>query len=331
MSQTDSFPPLPQQPNAEAAACPSLNTAPQTRLPIHLAVGMFDGVHLGHQAVIEAACNSARRAGGISAVLSFTPHPSRLFAPERATRLLMPVPIKLRVLRQLGVDLTLIHPFDHAFAAIEADAFPAYLKEKLPTLRSIYVGENFRYGKNRSGDIHSLLAGCRALGIDLFSAERIRCNGEPISSTRIRSALENGAIEVVNSLLGYSYFAEGTVIPGKRLGHTLGFPTLNLPWEPELLPAFGVYAVQVRRSDGDGATFQKAVANYGVRPTVESSEAPIAPLLEIHTLEPTDLTTGDHLSVQWLHFIRPEQKFASLDALCTQIAADTGRARELLA
>lgn len=291
---------------------------------------MFDGVHLGHQAVIEAACNSARRTGGLSAVLSFTPHPSRLFAPpEQATRLLMPVPIKLRVLRQLGVDQIIIHPFDHAFAAITAEDFPAFLKQKLPSLRSIYVGENFRYGKNRSGDTRTLLAGCRQLGIDLFSAERIRCNGEPISSTRIRTALEQGRIEEVNSLLGYSYFIEGTVIPGRQLGRTLNAPTLNLRWEPELLPAFGVYAVRVRRSDEAHAPWQNAVANYGVRPTVEAAAA--VPLLEVHTLEPTTLTTGDSLTVQLLHFIRAERKFASLEALRQQIEADADQAREWLA
>lgn len=330
MSQPDSRPQQTPPAMGEPPA-PSLHEVPPTKLPIHLALGMFDGVHLGHQAVIEAANNSARRARGLSAVLSFTPHPSHLFAPpERVTRLLMPVPIKLRVLRRLGVGLTIIHPFNHAFAAIEADAFPAYLKERLPSLSSIYVGENFRYGKNRSGDIHTLLAGCRRLGINLYSAERIRCNGEPISSTRIRAALTQGRIEEANSLLGYSYFAEGNVICGRRLGRTIGVPTLNLLWEPELPPAFGVYAVRVRRSDQPEAPWQNAVANYGVRPTVEGEGAQVAPLLESHVLEPTLLTTGDPITVQWLHFIRPEQKFASLDALRTQIEADRARALELL-
>lgn len=237
------------------------------------------------------------------------------------------MPVKLQVLRQLGVDLTIIHPFDHDFAAIEATDFVARLKHWLPSLRSIYVGENFRYGKSRSGDITTLLQSCREQGIDLFSAERVRYNGEPISSTRIRSALQEGRIEDANNLLGYSYFAQGQIQGGRRLGRQIGFPTLNLHWEPELPPAFGVYAVRIRRSDQPEAAWENGIANYGVRPTVEGAGAAVAPLLETHTLEPTALTTGDPVSVQWLSFLRPEQKFASLDALRTQIASDLERAK----
>lgn len=333
----------------ESQPCPTLHSVPPTNKPIHLAVGMFDGVHLGHQAVIEAANHSARRTGGLSAVLSFNPHPSRLFAPQNPTRLLMPPQIKLNVLQRMGVGLTIIHPFDREFAAIKASDFPAYLKRCLPTLRSIYVGENFRYGKARSGDISALLADCRRENIDLFSAERIRYNGEPISSTRIRAALEQGQIEEANRLLGYSYFATGRISPGKQLGRKLGFPTLNLPWEPELPPAFGVYAVRICRDNGDNAaqseqanhgaaaigtapksTWYNAVANYGLRPTVHAETESVAPLLEVHVLESCPLTTADSVCVQWLHFLRPEQKFPSIEALQTQIRKDSAAAASLL-
>lgn len=311
----------------QTAPCPTLLTAPSTGLPIHLAVGMFDGVHLGHQAVIESANHLARRTGGLSAALSFDPHPSRLFSPQNPTRLLMPAATKVSLLRRLGVGLVIIHPFDAAFASIEAADFPAYLKRCLPTLRSICVGENFRYGKKRLGDVESLLRDCKRTGIDLFSAERIRCNGEPISSTRIRNAVAEGRIDEANQLLGYNYFSEGTVVPGRKIGRTIGFPTLNLPWQPELPPAFGVYAVRIRPNATAGSPWQHAVANYGLRPTVEAA-AP-SPLLEVHTLAPTTISASDAICVEWLHFIRPEQKFPSLEALKAQISSDAEKARQI--
>ena len=186
---------------------------------LHLAIGVFDGVHLGHKAVIESAVFSARRSGamaarqsspqtgsprrGIAGVLTFDPHPSRLFRPKDATRLIMPIETKTAMLQDLGGDCVIRKHFDHAFASIPAEEFLSYLKGALPALKSIYVGENFRFGQKRAGDVATLVESGCALNLGVFSAERIKHNGEPISSTRIRKELEAGEIEAVNDLLGY--------------------------------------------------------------------------------------------------------------------------------
>ncbi|AHF90113.1 riboflavin biosynthesis protein RibF [Opitutaceae bacterium TAV5] len=313
---------------AEAAAA----LAAQPARPLHLAIGMFDGVHLGHQAVIEAAVHSARRCGGTSAVLTFWPHPSRIFRPEEPVRMIMTPALKNRLLLQLGVDAIISQPFDAAYAQTAAAEFIPLLRHHFPTLRTIYVGENWRFGRGREGDIAFLVAEAKKHGLAVFSAERVNHNGEPVSSTRIRTHLEAGEIEDANTLLGYSYFAEGVVTPGKQLGRTIGFPTLNVDWEPDLRPRLGVYAVRVSAgpaspfatppapSAPDAAAGLPAVANYGLRPTVENATRP---RLEIHVLAATcPFHSGDHVTVEWLSFLRPERRFENLPALVAQIAVD---------
>ena len=286
--------------------------------PLHLAIGMFDGVHLGHQAVIEAAVQSAKRSSGVAAVLTFWPHPSRLFRPENPVQLIMPPALKLRQLSRIGVDAVITQCFDRAYANIEAEDFLPRLKRALPNLATLYVGENWRFGKGRRGDLQLLVNDARRLGINVISAQRINQNGEPISSTRIRTCLQEGRIAEANELLGYTYFAEGVVAPGKQLGRKLGFPTLNVAWEPELLPRFGVYTVRVSGAKSSTAPLP-AVANYGLRPTVENTQTP---RLEIHVLAPCPFDAGDELIIEWLDFLRPEQRFDGVDSLRAQIAAD---------
>lgn len=288
---------------------------------LHLAMGVFDGLHLGHQAVIEAALHSARRTGGLAAVLTFDPHPSRLFRPEAPTRLIMPREIKARSLAEMGVDLIIFQPFTHEFATLEAEAFPQFLKTHLPTLAALYIGENFRYGKKRRGDVRMLINSARALEVSVFSIERIRENGEPISSTRIRAALEAGELAAANALLGYAYRSRARITPGRQLGRTIGFPTLNLPWEPELLPRFGVYCVRARNVTLGMETAFPGVANYGLRPTVEVTGA-ARPQLEVHLLEPVSWEPGQVVEAAWEHFLRPEKKFSDLQTLQVQIARD---------
>lgn len=292
---------------------------------LHLAIGVFDGVHLGHKAVIESAVINARRSQGISGVLTFDPHPSRLFRPENPTRLIMPIENKVAMLHQVGVDCVICKHFDRAFAAIPAEAFLAELKKALPSLKSIYVGENFRFGQKRVGDVATLIVSGRELGLAVFSAERIKHNGDPISSTRIRKELEAGEIAAANDLLGYNYTATGQIVSGAKLGRQIGFPTLNLPWQPECLPRFGVYFVHFRKTGA--AVWQAAIANYGVKPTVATDDQ--TPALEVHALDGTTLDSGDAIEVQWLRFIRPEQKFQALEALKAQIAKDCAIAREM--
>lgn len=292
---------------------------------LHLAIGMFDGVHLGHKAVIESAVFSAQRSGGVSGVLTFNPHPSRLFHPDQPTLLMMPIQAKRLMLHALGVNVVIHKHFDREFASISAEDFLIHLKVALPGLASIYVGENFRFGSMRRGTVATLVESGDTLGINVFSVERIKHNGNPISSTRIRQALVSGHIATVNDLLGYNYVATGVVVGGAEMGRKIGFPTLNVLWLPECCPRFGVYRVQFRSSVE--APWSLAVANYGVKPTV--AEANQSPVLEVHALADTQLNQGDAIEVAWLDFIRPEQKFASLEALSVQIAKDCEIARSV--
>ncbi|MCU0792518.1 MAG: riboflavin biosynthesis protein RibF [Opitutaceae bacterium] len=293
------------------------------RRPLHLAIGMFDGVHLGHQAVIDSAARSARRSGGVAAVLTFDPHPSRLFRPEAPVRLIMDRPRRVAALLAQGVAGVIVQPFDAAFASIEAEDLLPHLRANLPSLHTVYVGENWRFGKGRRGDVALLVAEAKKLGLHVVSAPRINGDGEPISSTRIRALLTEGRIDAANVLLGSAYGSEGVVAGGKQLGRTLGFPTLNLPWSPDLQPRLGVYVVTVRRAEGGDAP-HRAVANYGLRPTVEQA---ISPQLEVHLLDDCPYGPGDFLRTDWLAFLRPERKFAGIDELRAQIALDLEAAR----
>jgi riboflavin kinase/FMN adenylyltransferase len=289
--------------------------------PLHLAIGMFDGVHLGHRSVIEAAIQSARRAGGLAGVLTFWPHPGVLVRPDSPVPLINDPAIKARLLAEAGMDFIITQRFTPGFAAIEAADFLPFLQKTLPALSIIYVGENWRYGHGRRGDIHSLAEDARARGLALVSLPRVNHDGEPISSTRIRASLAAGRLAEANALLGYSYFAEGLVAPGKALGRALGFPTLNLAWAPGLRPRFGVYAVRVTGPKSAGR--HPGVANYGLRPTVEQSTAP---KLEAHLLGPCPFAGGDKIRVDWLRFIRPEMKFAGVGELTARITGDRAQA-----
>jgi riboflavin kinase / FMN adenylyltransferase len=293
--------------------------------PLHLAIGMFDGVHLGHRAVVEAAVQSARRIGGISGVLTFWPHPSAVFRPENPTKLIQDARAKSKMLLGLGVDAVITQSFTPELAAVSAEDFLPWLKQRLPWLAAIYVGENFRFGHQRRGEVGLLIASGREHGVRVFSAPRVNLDGEPISSTRVRAQLEGGDIEAANALLGYTYFVEGVVQPGKRLGRTLGFPTLNVAWTPDLRPRFGVYAVRV--SGAKSPTPLAGVANYGLRPTVENS---IHPQIEAHLLGSSPFGEGDTIRIEWLHFLRPEKKFAGVGELRSQIEQDRIAAEAIL-
>ena len=267
----------------------------------------------------------------MSGVLTFDPHPSRIFRPTDPTRLIMPIREKCAMLHQVGVEVVVRKHFDQAFAAIPAGQFLAELKQALPALCSIYVGENFRFGQKRAGDVATLIQTGNALGLGVFSAARIKHNGEPISSTRIRADLEAGRIESANDLLGYNYFADGLVVEGARLGRQLGFPTLNLPWQRNACHDLGsiryVYACRLQIPMRVTTLYQ---AGRPPLPTLGSGLPwrPAGRLLEVHVLESTSLTAGDAIEVEWLKFIRPEQKFASVDALRGQIAADIEQVRD---
>lgn len=316
---------------------------------------MFDGLHRGHQAVLESALRAARKDGGIAAILTFWPHPSRLLRPHAPTLLVQSREDKVAALAAMGFATTLVQPFTREFAAIEATQFLPHLREQLPTLQSVHVGTNFRFGHRRQGDCTLLESAGAALGVTVHPLPPTLHLGEPISSTRLRAALSVGDLHLANDLLGRPYLAHGIVQGGQQLGRRIGFPTLNLAWQPELQPAFGVYAVKVRTesvfreeqsretgsaklgstevvSDESRPESYLGVANYGLRPTVaDASEE--EPLLEVHLLHrPERLPQeGDALKVDFHHYLRTEKKFPHLDALKQQIAEDVRKAESVLA
>ncbi len=293
-------------------------------LPLHLAIGAFDGVHLGHRAVLHSAREAARADGGLVGVLTYDPHPSKVLRPESAVPLIFTRAQKDERLTEAGAQMVHHEPFDRAHASIAAADFPRWLQQTFPHLKSLHVGANFQYGRGRAGHGETLIAQGTAEGLGVRLVAAVRLGDETVSSSRIRQCLVTGELDLANAMLHRPYEAEGVIIGGRRLGRTLGFPTVNVAWEPELKPAYGVYAVEVI-FQGEALP---AVANYGQRPTVESG--PVAPLLEAHVLRGAAPTTGDAVRVRWIRRLRAEQKFADLPALQAQIAQDSAQARQAL-
>ena len=295
--------------------------------PVLLAIGMFDGVHRGHRAVLDLAVNEAKARNGLVAALTFPEHPAKSLRPGKEPPLLMDPSTKSEALLACGVDCVVMKPFDESLSEVPPGEFPSYLKEKIPGLVGICVGENFHFGKDRDGNADFLKEIGSERGLGICVAEGVLEGGQPISSSRIREALAGGEIESVNRMLGFSYRVDVLVVSGNRLGREIGFPTLNLPWSPEARPAFGVYLVKASFPDGETV---HGVANYGVRPTVEDDG--VEPLFEVHLLGEEDYSArqpGDRLSLDLLSFLRPEKKFESLDALKSQIARDKAEAVRL--
>ena len=291
--------------------------------PAHLGIGIFDGFHRGHAEIFSRAKNAALADGGICGALTFDPHPEVFFRGADALRLIYPLAVRLELFANAGLDFAVKEPFTRELASVPAEKFLAFLKEKIPSLKSVYVGENFRFGSRRGGNAEMLFELGNVLGISVNAVSPVKFSGEKISSTRIRAALESGEIAAANAMLSRNYFCAGEVIPGRQLGRTIGFPTLNIAWQPERLPRFGVYEVRLTFPRA-GEVF-RGIANYGVRPTVELGNVP-APLLEVHLLDfpavATLPTNGDFVSVEWIRFIRPERRFPSIDALRAQLAED---------
>lgn len=307
--------------------CEDYSALREIRRPVHLAIGMFDGLHIGHQTVIHSAIRAAGVDEGISGILTFDPHPSHLFRPDSPTPQIYPAPVKEELLKEMNLDLCIIQTFDADFARNSAEEFVDWLCDLVPSLASVSVGENFRFGKGRKGAPSLLVEKLRTRGISVFSCERVQLDGDPISSTRIRGLLQSEPIEVINHLLGRPYHSIGIVQKGKQLGRTIGFPTLNLPVESDIYPTYGVYLVRYRRTIDPEDKELWGIANFGLRPTVEQSEVP---LLEIHSLDPCPADYGDTIIAKWIRFLRPEKKFKGLDELKNAIQEDLLKARDAM-
>lgn len=294
-------------------------------VPVFLCVGNFDGIHCGHRALFELAKNEARKRDGICGTLTFFPHPETFFRGNAAAKLIYSQETKSELFEKIGLDFAITQPFSAEFSQIPAEDFLATLKNSVPGLSGVFVGENFRFGAGRKGDVALLRENATALDVRVHALAPVLFAEEKISSTRIRKALASGEIAAANAMLAEPYFSTGIVASGRRLGRTIGFPTLNLAWEPDLRPRFGVYAVRVKF----GKCVFDGVANYGVRPTVERDSVP-APQLETFLLDVPEGARlpgyGDFIIVEWLEFLREERRFASIGALCEQLAVDCAAA-----
>lgn len=288
--------------------------------PVVLAIGVFDGVHLGHQAVLRRALKDAEILGGTAVALTFDPHPARVLRPDKAPRLLTSTPHKLRLMRELGVRHLLVQKFDKDFAASEPRDFLQSLSEACQPLRQIVVGHQWAFGRGRSGNIELIREFGENAGFEAVELEPVEVEGHIVSSTRIRKAIEEGDLLEAKKCLGRDFTILGTVTQGRQVGRTIGFPTANLRAHNEQFPPDGVYAVAVRR----GAQVIRGVANIGVRPTLEKAGERV---LEVHLLDFADDVYGEDLEVVFTRFIRPEKRFAGLEELKAQIAQDAAEAR----
>lgn len=292
--------------------------------PLFLAIGVFDGVHRGHQAVIRRALEAARFAEGTAVVVTFDPHPVRVLRPELAPRLLTSTAHKLQLIRDLGVTHQLIIHFDVAFAGTSPEDFIRALAAASQPLQEICVGFEWSFGKGRAGNLALLERLGGQLGFDEVGVPAVEMDGEIISSTLIRAAVENGDLARAAKLLGREFTILGTVVEGDRLGRKLGFPTANLSAHNEQYPPNGVYAVEAKRGD----QVLPGVANIGVRPTVKNAGG--ERLLEVHLFDFEEEIYGEDLEITFRKFLRPEQKFAGLEELRAQIQKDAAQARAAL-
>jgi riboflavin kinase / FMN adenylyltransferase len=291
--------------------------------PIHLAIGVFDGVHLGHQAVIRESVEAAKKYGGHSVVLTFHPHPVKVLRPNDAPRLLTSTQHKQQFIERLGVNAFLIQEFSAAFARTKPDDFIAQLVHSADRLKTICVGEDWSFGANRSGSVSLLRSLAASYQFRLLDIVPLAVEGQIVSSTRIREAVERGDLALAERLLGRPFTILGTVVEGDRLGRKLGYPTANLRAHNEQFPPNGVYAVAALHQ---GAEYG-AVANIGFRPTVR--EGARERLLEVFLFDFGQDIYGEDVEVRFLKYLRPEQKFSSISDLQTQIAKDAEAARRL--
>jgi riboflavin kinase/FMN adenylyltransferase len=290
--------------------------------PLFLAIGVFDGVHLGHQAVISTSARHAAEAGGTPVVVTFDPHPVKVLRPNNAPHLLTATQHKIALIRDLGVAHLLVLHFDRAFAATSPEDFVQQLVDNSKPLREICVGHEWSFGKGRAGNLALLNKLGETHGFNVIGVKAVKVNGEVVSSTAIRQAVEAGDLVKATQMLGREYTILGTVVRGEQLGRKLGFPTANLSAHSEQFPPNGVYVVEARLA---GALY-RGVANLGFRPTVAAGKP--ERLLELHLFDLDREIYGEEIEVRFVRYLRPEKKFANLEALKAQIAADVRQARE---
>ncbi|MEM7523132.1 MAG: bifunctional riboflavin kinase/FAD synthetase [Pseudomonadota bacterium] len=286
-----------------------------------VAIGNFDGVHRGHQAVLDLA-----RGRGPLGVVTFEPHPREVFAPDAPPFRLMRLGARADRLAALGVERLFVLPFDREFSSLTAEAFCADVLAGGLGLSHVVVGADFRFGAKRAGDVDFLRDAGERLGFDVTIADLIADGSEEVSSTAIRAALADGRVADATRMLGHLHRVEGVVEHGEKRGRELGYPTANQSMAGLMTPKFGVYAVRVLVKDGPSAGAYDGVASLGVRPMFGENK----PNLETYLFDFDGDLYGARISVGLVMFQRPELKFDGLDALIDQMRADEVEARRIL-
>ncbi len=293
-----------------------------------VALGNFDGFHLGHQAVVAAAVARARAEGRPALVATFDPHPVRHFRPDTPPFRLTTLDQRERLFAAAGADAMVVFRFDAGMAALSADAF--IVERLLGNLRAagVVTGEDFTFGHAKSGNVDVLRAAGAARGFSVEAVGPVCVDGEPVSSSRIRAHLRLGEMREATRLLTRPFTIEGVVEHGDKVGRTIGYPTANLAMGKYLRPAYGIYAVRGRLADAGtaGERILLGAANLGIRPQFE----PPKELLEPHFFDFAGDLYGQRLEVELIEYLRPEAKFYDLDALVSQMDADCARARDIL-
>ncbi|WP_288459462.1 bifunctional riboflavin kinase/FAD synthetase [uncultured Sphingomonas sp.] len=298
-------------------------------VPAHLAggivaLGNFDGVHLGHQAVVGQAVARARAEGRPALVATFDPHPVRYFRPDAPWFRLTTLDQRARLFAQAGADAMVVFRFDAALAALSAEDFIAERLERALQVAGVVTGEDFTFGHAKRGNVAMLRAAGARGGYAVDTVGPVMLDGAPVSSTRIREALRAGDMRGAARLLTRPFAIRGTVQHGDKLGRTIGYPTANVDMGDYLRPAYGIYAVRGYLPDG---RVVPGAANLGVRPTFE----PPKELLEPYFFDFSGDLYGQEIEVALIDYLRPEAKFAGLDELVAQMDRDCARARQLLA
>lgn len=298
---------------------------PITNQPVILTIGKFDCVHLGHQFVIRTVIERARALGYQSALMTFDPHPYTVIFPDRQLRLLTTIEERAQLVAELGIDLFIVVPFTREIMNSTAIEYMLRIRRVVP-LRELWVGDNFALGRNREGTVSRLQEIGRELGYTVKPLSRVQSDGEVISTSCLRELLGSGDVQRVNELLGRPFELRGVVEHGDERGKSIGFPTANLAIDlSRALPADGVYAC--RAYIGQQEEPLLAVTNIGVRPTFGTLKRTV----EAHLLDWSGDLYGESLRLQFVRYLRGEQKFTSLGGLVAQIARDAEQARTLLA
>lgn len=311
-----------------------------------LAIGVFDGVHLGHQQIIRQTVADARQHEATAVVVTFDKHPNAIVAPDRVPPLIYSRPQKLRAISSLGVDALLEIPFDHSFSRQTGEQFIRRLAQDCGRIQSICVGADFVFAHQRSGNVALLKKLGAELNFTVHGVAAVSLDGQPVSSTRIREAIRTGDFDSPSQMLGRAYSLAGQVVRGDQLGHKLGFPTANLETTGLLLPPNGVYTAHAACRTGvapvshctlspqaetelgdkrDALPTHRAVLNIGVRPTV--SQPTPQPRVEVHLLDFNGDLYDQELEITFADKLRDEQRFNSFDELKAQIARDIAEAR----